>query len=136
MWWVLPARIMWATMGWRSIIMIFSAALTAGIRLYERRFQSGADTKAAVDGYNLVTTLDANIQGIVERKLQEYNDTYKNAAREGNGAQNVGCIIMDVNNGDILAMASYPFFNLNDPSNTDMLLGRHVVNEQEQFRIL
>lgn len=34
-------------------------------------------TKAAVDGYNLVTTLDANIQGIVERKLQEYNDTYK-----------------------------------------------------------
>lgn len=30
MWWVLPARIMWATMGWRSIIMIFSAALTAG----------------------------------------------------------------------------------------------------------
>lgn len=87
-------------------------------------------TKAAVDGYNLVTTLDANIQGIVERKLQEYNDTYKNAAREGNGAQNVGCIIMDVNNGDILAMASYPFFNLNDPRNTDMLLGQHVVNEQ------
>lgn len=40
-------------------------------------------TKAAVDGYNLVSTLDANIQGIVERKLQEYNDTYKNAAREG-----------------------------------------------------
>lgn len=37
---------------------------------------------------------------------------------------------MDVNNGDILAMASYPFFNLNDPRNTDMLLGQHVVNEQ------
>lgn len=44
-------------------------------------------TKAAVDGYNLVTTLDANIQGIVERKLQEYNDTYKNAAREGSRRQ-------------------------------------------------
>ena len=87
-------------------------------------------TKAAVDGYNLVTTLDANIQGIVERKLQEYNDTYKNAAGEGNGAQNVGCVIMDVNNGNVLAMASYPFFNLNDPRNTDMLLGQHVVDGQ------
>ena len=38
-------------------------------------------TKAAVDGYNLVTTLDANIQGIVERKLQEYNDTYKKCGK-------------------------------------------------------
>ena len=91
-------------------------------------------TKAAVDGYNLVSTLDANIQGIVERKLQEYNDTYKNAAREGNGAYNTGCIIMDVNNGNVLAMASYPFYNLNEPRNTDMLLGQNVINEKAELQ--
>ena len=85
-------------------------------------------TKAAVDGQNLVSTLDVNIQSIVERKLQEFNDTYKDAVREGNGARNVGCVIMDVDSGEVLAMASYPGFDLNDPRNTDALIGQNVVD--------
>lgn len=87
-------------------------------------------TKAAVDGYNLVTTIDANIQGIVERKLQEFNETYRDAVREGNGARNVGCVIMDVNNGNVLAMASYPNFDLNDPKAPENLIGSNMVDEQ------
>ena len=86
-------------------------------------------TKAAVDGYSLVTTLDANIQGIVERKLKEFNDTYKNAVREGNGARNVGCVVMDVNNGNVLAMASYPNFDLNNTKDTSYLIGQNIVAE-------
>lgn len=86
-------------------------------------------TKAAVDGNNLVLTLDSNIQSIVERKLQEFNDTYKNAVYEGNGARNVGCIIMEVDSGEILAMASYPNFDLNEPRNTDALIGQNMVDE-------
>ena len=85
-------------------------------------------TKAAVDGQNLVSTLDVNIQSIVEEKLQEFNDTYKDAVREGNGAQNVGCVIMDVDSGEVLAMASYPNFDLNDPRNTDALIGQNMVD--------
>ena len=85
-------------------------------------------TKAAVDGYNLVSTLDVNIQSIVEDKLQEFNDTYKDAVREGNGARNVGCVIMDVDSGEVLAMASYPNFDLNDPRNTDALIGQNMVD--------
>ena len=85
-------------------------------------------TKAAVDGNNLVSTLDVNIQSIVERKLQEFNDTYKDAVREGNGARNVGCVIMDVDSGEVLAMASYPNFDLNDPRNTDSLIGQNMVD--------
>ncbi len=86
-------------------------------------------TKAAVDGYSIVTTLDANIQGIVERKLREFNDTYKNAVYTGNGARNVGCVIQDVNNGSILAMASYPNFDLNNPKDVTPLIGTNLIEE-------
>ena len=87
-------------------------------------------TISATDGYNIVSTIDGNIQQIVEKYLYEYNETQKNVARVGNGANNVGCIIMDVNNGDILAMASYPNYNLNDPRDTSALIGSKFVNEE------
>ncbi len=80
-------------------------------------------TIPATDGYNIVTTIDANIQQIIEKYLYEFNETNKNTARDGNGANNLGCIIMDINSGDILGMASYPNFNLNDPRDTSRLIG-------------
>ena len=85
-------------------------------------------TKAAVDGQNLVSTLDVNIQSIVEEKLQEFEDTYKDAVREGHGARNVGCVIMEVDSGEVLAMASYPNFDLNDPTNSTALIGQNMVD--------
>lgn len=80
-------------------------------------------TIAATDGYNIVTTIDSNIQSIVEQKLYEFNEANKNQARTGNGARNIGCIMMDVNTGDVLAMASYPNFDLNDTRNPEKLIG-------------
>jgi stage V sporulation protein D (sporulation-specific penicillin-binding protein) len=71
--------------------------------------------KPAVDGYTIQSTMDITIQGIVEKYLKKYNDEHKDEVRKGNGAENVGCIIMDVITGGILAMASYPVFDLNDP---------------------
>ena len=87
-------------------------------------------TISPVDGYNLVTTIDGNIQQIVEKYLYQFNEEHKNAARTGNGARNVGAIIMDVNSGEILAMASYPNFNLNNPRDEQKLLGSSMVNEK------
>ena len=40
----------------------------------------------------------------------------------------MGCVIMDVDSGEVLAMASYPGFDLNDPRNTDALIGQNVVD--------
>jgi len=80
-------------------------------------------TIPATDGYNIVTTIDANVQQIIEKYLYEFNENNKNAVRDGNGANNLGCIIMDVNSGEILGMASYPTFNLNDPRDTSRLIG-------------
>lgn len=74
-------------------------------------------TIPAEDGYTLVTTIDANIQSIVEQKLKEFNDAHTNEYRDGLGAYNTGCIVMDPNTGDVLAMAGYPVFDCNDPYN-------------------
>lgn len=85
--------------------------------------------KAAVDGYTLHSTIDANIQAVVEKYLKDFNDQYANSVRQGNGAENVGCIIQEVDTGNILAMASYPWFDLNDPKNPSAMNGNRMVEE-------
>ena len=87
-------------------------------------------TIPAVDGYNVHTSIDANIQGIVEKYLKEYNEEYKDNFRPGNGAENVGCIIMEVNTGNVLAMANYPTYDLNDTRNTEKLIGMPALDEK------
>ncbi|MCR5107888.1 MAG: hypothetical protein K6B28_06960, partial [Lachnospiraceae bacterium] len=76
-------------------------------------------TKPAENGLTLITSLDVNIQSIVEKHIQAFNKEHENEYREGDGATNIGVIIMNPNNGEVLAMASSPGFNLNDPRNTD-----------------
>ena len=85
--------------------------------------------KPAVDGNTIHSTIDANIQSIVQKYLREFNEQYKDNAHEGNGAENIGCIIMEVNTGNILAMASYPEYNLNDAKNTDALIGSRMIEQ-------
>ena len=72
-------------------------------------------TKPAQDGYTIVSTIDANIQSIVEEKLNNFWVEYKDNYKEGQAANNIGCIVMDVNSGEVLAMASAPTFDLNSP---------------------
>ena len=87
-------------------------------------------TIPATDGYNLVTTIDANIQSIVEKYLKKHNEEYKNNYRIGNGAQNAGCIVMDVDSGEVLAMADYNSYDLNQPMDTSALLGTLLLNNE------
>ena len=69
-----------------------------------------ATTFAAKDGSNLVLSLDVNVQEIAER--------YLNEAIAANTVENRGCaIVMNVKTGAILAMASKPDFDPNDPLN-------------------
>ena len=85
--------------------------------------------KSAVDGYDIHSTIDANLQMMVEKYLKKFNDEYQNKARTGNGAENVGCIIMKANTGEILAMASYPTYDLNDPRNPQAMIGSRMVEQ-------
>ncbi len=88
-------------------------------------------TIEATNGNNLVTTIDANVQSIVEKYLKKFNDEHVNKVRDGYGARNLGCIIMEVNTGNVLAMASYPNFNLNDPQNSAPIVGMNKLDEKD-----
>lgn len=77
--------------------------------------------KPAQDGKTLITSLDVNIQSIVEKHILAFNEEHRNEARTGNGSTNTGVIIMNPNNGEVLAMASYPVYDLNSPRSTDNL---------------
>ena len=71
----------------------------------------------AENGKNLYCSIDANVQTIVENKIKEFADTYKNNARTGDGAEEIAVVMMNPNTGEIIAMADYPTFDLNDPRN-------------------
>ncbi len=63
---------------------------------------------APVDGQSLVLTIDSQIQYYVEKALDQ-------AVADRNPSGGACAIVMNVNNGEILAMASYPDYNPNDP---------------------
>lgn len=63
----------------------------------------------AVDGYDIVTTIDWSIQSVLEKYLkQAYEETLPKGTVTG--------IICDVNTGEVLGMGNYPSFDLNDYS--------------------
>ena len=64
----------------------------------------------------------------MEKYLKKYNDENKDSTREGNGAQDAACIVMDVHSGEVLAMASYPTFDLNDTRNPEALIGSKLID--------
>ena len=71
--------------------------------------------KEAVDGKNVMSTIDISLQSIVEKHILAFNEAHKNEARPGAGSKNTAVIIMNPNTGEILAEASYPNFDLNNP---------------------
>lgn len=66
----------------------------------------------ASNGYNITTTLDMYIQYELENQLE------KTFLESGAGNRVTG-IVMDVNDGSIRGIATYPSFDLNDPYTLD-----------------
>ena len=79
----------------------------------------------AVDGNDLVLTIDLTIQSIAEKYLKE-------ACIDNECTDGGNIVIMNPKNGDILAMATYPSYNLNEPyeAYTDELKG--IWNSMQQ----
>ena len=63
--------------------------------------------KLATNGNTIVSSIDVNIQGILEQHMKKFLKDV--------GALNMGCIIMNPNNGEIYAMASNKQYDLNNP---------------------
>lgn len=91
---------------------------------YGNELDSGVGSTyiAATNGLNVVTTIDWTIQNTVEKYIEQAYEEHK-------PAHGVQCIVMDVNNGELLASAIYPSFDLND-YNT---LSPYYQNQYDQF---
>ena len=68
----------------------------------------GENYVSAIDGNDLILTIDMNIQSIIEKYLQEA--CIDNVCTDGGNI-----VVMNPKNGDILGMATYPSYNLNEP---------------------
>ena len=89
--------------------------------------EEGETYVAAVNGNDLVLTIDINIQSIVEKYLKE-------ACIDNKCTDGGNIVVINPQNGDILAMATYPDYNLNDPyeAYTDELKGIWDTMEQTE----
>ncbi len=72
----------------------------------------------AQNGSNITLTIDYNIQTIAEKYL-------KQAVADNQCNRGGNIIIMDPSTGDILAMASYPDYNLNSPFTPNVALQKN-----------
>lgn len=93
---------------------------------------SGSSSESVIqsptDGNLIVTTIDANLQAIVEKHILALNERLRDNDHEGEGTKNTAVIIMDPNTGAILAEASYPNFDLNNPRD----LSEYYTTEEQE----
>lgn len=88
--------------------------------------------KDAVNGQSLVTTIDINIQTIVEQKIAAFNEAHTNEFEEGPGSQNTAVLVMDPRNAEILAMADSSGYDLNDPWNLSAYYTQEEIDAMDE----
>lgn len=82
--------------------------------------------KAAKNGNSVVSTIDMQIQKIIEEKLKNFDDKI--------GSKVTNILVMDPQNGEILGMASSNPYNLNDPMNEKALLSLYSQSEINKMK--
>ncbi len=72
-------------------------------------------TTESIQGNSIMLTIDANLQEVTEKALKENIEKISSGGfgQKYEDADAGACVVIDVNTGDILAMASYPTY---DPS--------------------
>ena len=82
----------------------------------------------AKNGLNMVTTIDSDAQKITEDIIADY--------QQREGAENVGIIVMNPNNGEIYVMASDKGYDLNNPRNlSDYFSEQEIAAMDEKQKI-
>ena len=102
---------------WESILAGTSGKHTSAKDALDSEIANSEETLIeAENGNDIVLTIDVKIQTIVEKYLKE-------AVDQNNCSEGGNVIVMNPKTGDILAMATYPSYDLNTPSspNSDEL---------------
>ncbi len=72
-------------------------------------------TKEPVNGNSLVTTVDLNVQKIIEQNIARFQEEYRDGEVDGAGSQHTGILVMNPQNGEILGMSDNFTYDLNNP---------------------
>ena len=83
--------------------------------------------KPASNGNTIVSTIDANVQSMVEKRVEQWMTE--------TGSSQIGVVVMDPRNGEILAMATDKTYDLNDPRDLTGLYTEaeiEAMDEEEQ----
>ncbi len=89
------------------------------------------NVKPSINGNTVVSTIDANVQRIVQDHIKAYIKEYE--------PDNMGVIVMNPNNGEILAMASNQEYDLNKPTDLTPFFTKDEIKgmtEEEKMNFL
>ena len=92
----------------------------------------GENYSAPIDGKNIILSIDMTIQSIAEKYLEE-------ACIDNECTDGGNIVIMNPKTGDILAMATYPSYNLNEPytiNNEELLANWDNLEQAEKTKNL
>lgn len=97
-------------------------------------------TIPAKDGETLVTSIDVNIQNVVEKYINKFSEEHTGEYREGErGAKNIGVVVMDPQTGNILAMSDDKQFDLNNPKDLSGFFSQSEIaamNDEQMYENL
>ena len=95
--------------------------------------------KEPINGNAVVTTLDLNIQKIVQEKIAAFQEKYRNGVTEGAGSKQVGVVVMNPQNGEIMAMSDGLVYDLNQPRDLSLYYSEEEIksfSEEEKLNKL
>lgn len=100
---------------------------------YDSQLDLERIVKKPVNGNSVISSIDANVQRIIQKKIVEFNQ------ETGSKGLGVGVLVMDPNNGEILAMASNQEYDLNQPQNLEGIYTKKEIkamSEEEKTEAL
>ena len=89
-----------------------------------------------INGNSVESTIDLNIQQVVEKYISNFMDGMANGPREAEGAANVGVIVANPKNGEILAMATDNPYDLNNPRDLTSYYSQDEINGMDNGTML
>ena len=89
-----------------------------------------------INGNSVESTIDLNIQQVVEKYISNFMDGMANGPRGAEGAANVGVIVANPKNGEILAMATDNPYDLNNPRDLTSWYSQDEINEMDNDTML
>lgn len=82
------------------------------------------NVKPSINGNTIVSTIDANVQKVVQEHIKAFNEEY--------GSLNMGVVVMNPNNGEIIAMASNEEYDLNDPTDLTPFYTKEEIDKMSE----